>query len=116
MSERTLAPFGRRRLEVVGRRAVGAYVLLSVADPDGPVPDPGQFAMLAAAERWGGGADERPFLPRAFSIAPSMRPWAGIERRSPPNSNSAEKAARSMSEGSTKSTPWARSDASIPLC
>jgi NAD(P)H-flavin reductase len=25
--------------------------------------------MLAAAERWGGGADERPFLPRAFSVA-----------------------------------------------
>ena len=25
--------------------------------------------MLAAAERWGGGEDERPFLPRAFSVA-----------------------------------------------
>ena len=24
--------------------------------------------MLAASERWGGGADERPFLPRAFSV------------------------------------------------
>jgi NAD(P)H-flavin reductase len=24
--------------------------------------------MLAAAERWGGGEDERPFLPRAFSV------------------------------------------------
>ena len=51
------------------RREYGAYVVLSVADPDGPAPDPGQFAMLAAAERWGGGADERPFLPRAFSVA-----------------------------------------------
>ncbi len=67
--DRTLAPFGRRRVEVVGRRAVGAYVVLSVADPGGPVPDPGQFAMLAAAQRWGGGTDERPFLPRAFSVA-----------------------------------------------
>jgi NAD(P)H-flavin reductase len=66
---RTLAPFGRRRLKVSGRRALGAYVVLSVADPGGPAPDPGQFAMLAAAERWGGGADERPFLPRAFSVA-----------------------------------------------
>ena len=66
---RTLAPFGRRRLPVVGRAELGAYVVLSVADPDGPPPDPGQFAMLAAAERWGGGADERPFLPRAFSVA-----------------------------------------------
>ena len=24
--------------------------------------------MLTAAERWGGGEDERPFLPRAFSV------------------------------------------------
>jgi dihydroorotate dehydrogenase electron transfer subunit len=68
-SDRTLAPFGRRRLAVVGRRRYGAYVVISVADPDGPAPDPGQFAMLAAAERWGGGEDERPFLPRAFSVA-----------------------------------------------
>jgi dihydroorotate dehydrogenase electron transfer subunit len=45
------------------------YRLLTVADPDGPDPEPGQFAMLAAAERWGGGQDERPYLPRAFSIA-----------------------------------------------
>jgi NAD(P)H-flavin reductase len=68
-ADRTLAPFGRRRLPVVRRVERGAYVVLSLADPDGPEPDPGQFAMLAAAERWGGGADERPFLPRAFSIA-----------------------------------------------
>ena len=65
---RTLAPFGRRRLEVTGRRTVGAYVVLEAADPDGPPPRPGQFYMLAAAERWGGGVDERPFLPRAFSV------------------------------------------------
>ena len=36
--------------------------------PNGPRPDPGQFYMLTAAERWGGGEDERPFLPRAFSV------------------------------------------------
>jgi dihydroorotate dehydrogenase electron transfer subunit len=65
---RTLAPFGRRALVVEGRRTLGAYVVLAVADPDGPPPRPGQFYMLAAAERWGGGADERPFLPRAFSV------------------------------------------------
>jgi dihydroorotate dehydrogenase electron transfer subunit len=69
VSDRTLAPLGRRRLPVTGRRELGAYVVLSVADGDGPRPDPGQFHMLAAAERWGGGADERPFLPRAFSVA-----------------------------------------------
>jgi dihydroorotate dehydrogenase electron transfer subunit len=42
--------------------------VLTCDDPDGPPPDPGQFYMLAAAERWGGGDDERPFLPRAFSV------------------------------------------------
>jgi dihydroorotate dehydrogenase electron transfer subunit len=52
---------------VVERRDYGPYVVLTVAD-DGPAPDPGQFYMLTAAERWGGGEDERPFLPRAFSV------------------------------------------------
>jgi dihydroorotate dehydrogenase electron transfer subunit len=65
---RTLAPFGRRRLVVAERRELGAYVVLGAPDPDGPAPRPGQFYMLAAAERWGGGEDERPFLPRAFSV------------------------------------------------
>ena len=65
---RTLAPLGRRLAEVTDRRRHGAYVVVSCDDPDGPAPDPGQFYMLAAAERWGGGADERPFLPRAFSV------------------------------------------------
>jgi dihydroorotate dehydrogenase electron transfer subunit len=32
-------------------------------------PRPGQFYMLAAARTWGGGTDERPYLPRAFSYA-----------------------------------------------
>ncbi len=63
------APFGRRLLTVTGMQQLGdVYRVLSVAD-DGPDPRPGQFAMLAAAERWGGGEDERPYLPRAFSIA-----------------------------------------------
>jgi NAD(P)H-flavin reductase len=65
---RTLAPLGRRLAEVVEYRRVGAYDVLVCDDPGGPDPDPGQFYMLAAAERWGGGADERPFLPRAFSV------------------------------------------------
>ena len=63
------APFSRRLLSVAGMDELGAYRVLRVADPDTPEPDPGQFAMLAAAERWGGGYDERPYLPRAFSIA-----------------------------------------------
>jgi dihydroorotate dehydrogenase electron transfer subunit len=65
---RTLAPFGRRMLTVVERREVGAYVVLAADDPDGPVPRAGQFYMLATEERWGGREDERPFLPRAFSV------------------------------------------------
>lgn len=63
------APFGRRLLRVTGNEELGAYRVLRLADPDGPPPQPGQFAMLAAAERWGGGEGERPHLPRAFSIA-----------------------------------------------
>jgi dihydroorotate dehydrogenase electron transfer subunit len=74
------APFGRRLLRVAGNEELGAYRLLRVADPGasgsasgrsgrGVIPRPGQFAMLAAAERWGGGEDERPHLPRAFSFA-----------------------------------------------
>jgi len=47
-------------------RGIGAYDLLACENP-GPAPRPGQFYMLAAAERWGGGAAERPFLPRALS-------------------------------------------------
>jgi dihydroorotate dehydrogenase electron transfer subunit len=66
--DRTLAPVGRRLAEVTGHRRVGAYDVISCDDPGGPAPDPGQFYMLAAAERWGGDADERPFLPRAFSV------------------------------------------------
>jgi dihydroorotate dehydrogenase electron transfer subunit len=65
----SLARLHRRRLTVTASERLGAYVLLRVADPDGPVPDAGQFTMLAAVERWGGGEDERPYLARAFSLA-----------------------------------------------
>jgi NAD(P)H-flavin reductase len=65
----SLAPFGRRRLTVTAVERLGAYSLLRTADPDGPAPAPGQFAMLAAVERWGAGADDRPYVPRAFSVA-----------------------------------------------
>jgi dihydroorotate dehydrogenase electron transfer subunit len=68
VSDRTLAPIGRRLAEITAYRRVGAYDVISCDDPDGPAPDPGQFYMLAAAEGWGGGLDERPFLPRAFSV------------------------------------------------
>jgi NAD(P)H-flavin reductase len=81
----SLAPLGRRTVTVTGYRRVGAYDVLAVAD-DGPMPDPGQFYMLAAVERWGGGADERPFLPRAFSVlraAPAKGPASVAGEASP---------------------------------
>lgn len=64
-----LAPFGRRRCRVARVERLGPYSVLVVEDPGGPAPQAGQFSMLAAHERWGGGDDERPFLPRAFSVA-----------------------------------------------
>jgi NAD(P)H-flavin reductase len=62
------APFGRRSAPVTARERYGAYVVLRCADHEGPPPSAGQFYMIAAAGRWGAGAGERPFLPRAFSV------------------------------------------------
>ena len=62
------APFGRRDLELAATRRVGAYWLLSAVDGSGVVPVPGQFYMLSATRRWGGGDDERPFVARACSV------------------------------------------------
>lgn len=74
---RTLAPPERRIAEVKAVDRLGAYDLIAARDPVGPAnPRPGQFYMLAAAERWGGGHGERPFLPRAFSFA-RVAPLAG---------------------------------------
>jgi dihydroorotate dehydrogenase electron transfer subunit len=73
---RVTAPFGRRAAVVTGRELQGPYVVLRCADPDGPRPRAGQFYMLTAATRWGGGEGERPFLPRAFS---ALRAPAGSD-------------------------------------
>jgi NAD(P)H-flavin reductase len=67
-TERTQAPFGVRSLRIAARAEHGAYVVLTAEDPGGPAPDPGQFYMLRAGRRWGGGSAERPYLPRAFSV------------------------------------------------
>jgi len=67
-AERVAAPFGRRRARITAREERGAYVVLRCGDPGGPRPAAGQFYMLSAAQRWGGGDGERPFLPRAFSV------------------------------------------------
>jgi dihydroorotate dehydrogenase electron transfer subunit len=67
---RTLAPPERRVAIVSGVERLGAYHLVTAHDASGPRdPRPGQFYMLAAEECWGGGGDERPYLPRAFSYA-----------------------------------------------
>jgi dihydroorotate dehydrogenase electron transfer subunit len=66
--DRMLAPFGRRALEVVDNHASGGYRVFSLRDSGGPLPRAGQFYMLAARDRWAE-RDERPFLPRAFSVA-----------------------------------------------
>jgi dihydroorotate dehydrogenase electron transfer subunit len=65
---RSTAPFGRRAAPVTARERYGAYVVIRCRDAVGPGPRAGHFYMLAAAERWGGGEGERPFLPRAFSV------------------------------------------------
>ncbi|MGH2859681.1 MAG: dihydroorotate dehydrogenase electron transfer subunit [Solirubrobacteraceae bacterium] len=67
-SDRVQAPLGTRSVRVTARRRHGAYTVLRCADPDGPRPRAGQFYMLRAARLWGGGEDQRPYLPRAFSV------------------------------------------------
>ncbi|HZI90014.1 MAG TPA: dihydroorotate dehydrogenase electron transfer subunit [Thermoleophilaceae bacterium] len=77
---RTLAPPERRRTEITANEKIGAYSLITSRDPDGPgEPRPGQFYMLASAERWGGGEGERPYLPRAFSYARARPGPDGVE-------------------------------------
>jgi dihydroorotate dehydrogenase electron transfer subunit len=62
------APLGRRLCEVTENRSSGGYRVFSLRDEAGPLPEAGQFYMLAAERHWeqrGG----RPFLPRALSVA-----------------------------------------------
>ena len=67
MTDRVLAPFGRRSCEVVANTATGGYRIVSALDREGPEPQAGQFYMLATGA-WGGPTG-RPYLPRAFSVA-----------------------------------------------
>jgi NAD(P)H-flavin reductase len=76
VTDRVQAPFGVRVTRIVGTERHGAYTVLRCADPGGPRPQAGQFYMLRTARRWGGGADERPYLPRAFSV---LRAPAGTD-------------------------------------
>jgi NAD(P)H-flavin reductase len=74
---RVLAPFGRRRCEVVANRATGGYRIVSALDAAGPEPAPGQFYMLAT-ETWGAESG-RPYLPRAFSVAAATETDGGVQ-------------------------------------
>ncbi|MGC1853207.1 MAG: dihydroorotate dehydrogenase [Solirubrobacterales bacterium] len=62
------APFGRRACEVIDTQPSGGYRIFSLLDPDGPTPEPGQFYMLSTERHWEQ-QGQRPFLPRAFSVA-----------------------------------------------
>jgi dihydroorotate dehydrogenase electron transfer subunit len=66
--DRVQAPFGVRAVPITAHDRFGAYHVLHAADESGPRPRAGQFYMLAATRRWGGGAGQRPFVPRAFSV------------------------------------------------
>ena len=77
MESRVQAPPGRRLAEVTANRASGGYRIFSALDRDGPEPRAGQFYMLAAARRWGADG-ERPYLPRAFSVAQAAPVDVGV--------------------------------------
>jgi dihydroorotate dehydrogenase electron transfer subunit len=77
VTERVIAPFGRRACEVVANRASGGYRVFSLRDTGGPAPAAGQFYMLATERRWEE-RDERPFLPRAFSVADAEEDGGGL--------------------------------------
>lgn len=76
MSERVLAPLGRRRCEVSANTETGGYRVVSALDREGPQPRAGQFYMLAT-DRWGG-LGGRPYLPRAFSVAAAEPSGDGV--------------------------------------
>jgi NAD(P)H-flavin reductase len=62
---------------VVANEPTDGYRLIWALDRDGPAPRAGQFYMLAG-EHWGGAARERPYLPRAFSVAAAESTNDGI--------------------------------------
>jgi dihydroorotate dehydrogenase electron transfer subunit len=74
---RVLAPLGRRLAEVTANRTSGGYRIFSALDREGREPRAGQFYMLAAEARWGADG-ERPYLPRAFSVAEARPARGGV--------------------------------------
>jgi dihydroorotate dehydrogenase electron transfer subunit len=77
VTERVLAPLGRRESRVSARRQTGGYVVFSAIDSGGPEPLAGQFYMLAG-EAWEGEGG-RPYLARAFSVAMAEQRADGVQ-------------------------------------
>jgi NAD(P)H-flavin reductase len=71
------APFGRRLCEVSESRDSGGYRLFSLIDTGGPEPLPGQFYMLATESHWEQ-SGQRPYLPRALSVAETGPAAGGV--------------------------------------
>lgn len=71
------APLGRRLCEVTENRASGGYRVFSLLDEEGPEPRPGQFYMLATERHWEE-RSQRPFLPRALSVADAGPEGEGV--------------------------------------
>jgi NAD(P)H-flavin reductase len=61
---------------VTGNRTSGGYRVFSLLDGVGPEPLPGQFYMLAGERHWEE-SGQRPFLPRALSVADANRVEGG---------------------------------------
>jgi dihydroorotate dehydrogenase electron transfer subunit len=77
VDSRVQAPPGSRAAEVTANVASGGYRIFSALDPGGPEPLAGQFYMLAARSRWTS-RGERPYLPRAFSVAQATAEDVGV--------------------------------------
>src|SRR5262245_28228740 len=71
MPEPARPPFGRRLCEVVEAHDSGGYRVFSLSDPDGPPPLAGQFYMVASERHWEVDG-QRPYLPRALSVADAV--------------------------------------------
>ena len=71
------ALFGRRLCQVSESRATGGYRLFSLIDTDGPEPLSGQFYMLATERHWEQ-SGQRPYLPRALSVAEAGPAAGGV--------------------------------------
>jgi NAD(P)H-flavin reductase len=71
------APLGRRLCDAIENRASGGYRIFSLLDAEGPLPTAGQFYMLCTERHWEQSA-QRPFLPRALSVAEATSVDGGV--------------------------------------